>query len=359
MKDKHGANIFELSREYGFEENEIADFSSNINPMGPSKFAMDFLKDNLNLITTYPDPEYVSLRDSISTYSGAKPENIVLGAGTTELFKQYVELISPKRALLLSPCYSEYENELRSVGAEIFYENLLEENEYKIDLNNIINTIKSNAIEMLIFANPNNPTGTILTRKEIGSILETGINVLVDETYVEFTDKDKFSSVELTNDYSNLFVARGVSKFFASPGIRLGYGITSNREFLDTFEHNSMLWNVNIFADILGQKMFQDKAYQSEVFNFMNEQREYFFGEISTLSNIKYFPSYGNFILCKILNQHTAAELREHLLKKALVIRDCSSFKNLSSKHFRFCILSKEDNQKLIRELKKYFKSSL
>lgn len=356
MKDKHGANIFEIAREYGFEENDIVDFSSNINPLGPSTEAIKHLSNNLNLVTTYPDPDYIALKESISTYSGAKSENIVLGAGTTELFKEYIEFIMPKKAMVLSPCYSEYENELKSIGSEVFHENLLEENDYTVSLNSMLDKIKSKKIELLIFANPNNPTGTILTKDEVSKILELGIYVLVDETYVEFTDKTVFSTVELTKSYPNLFVARGVSKFYASPGIRLGYGITSDAKLLSIFEEKSMLWNINIFADIMGQKMFADVEYQTAVFEFMKEQREYFLDELSKIEAIKYFPSHGNFILCKILNEKSSHELREHLMKKAIVIRDCSNFKNLSEKNFRFCILSKKDNERLIKELKDYFK---
>lgn len=354
MKDKHGANIFEISKQYGFSENDIIDYSSNINPLGPSKTALKYLSDNLNLVTTYPDPEYIDLKNSISNYCNVNPKNIVLGAGTTELFKEYIEFISPKKAMVLAPCYSEYENELRNVGASIVYENLLEENEYAVSAN-IVQKIKSEKIEMLIFANPNNPTGTILTKEEICKILDLNIHVLVDETYVEFTDKNIYSAVELTNEYPNLFVSRGVSKFFASPGIRLGYGICSDKSLLKTFKEKSMLWNINIFADMMGQKMFGDFEYQTEVFDFINEQRKHFLTELSEIKSIKCFPTYGNFILCKILNDKTASELREHLLTKAMVIRDCSSFVNLSDKNFRFCILSEENNNKLVKELKYFF----
>lgn len=356
MKDKHGANIFEIAREYGFEESEIADFSSNINPLGPSTSAINYLRENLNLVTTYPDPSYIALRNSISNYCNAASKNIVLGAGTTELFKEYIELIAPKKSMVLSPCYSEYENELKNIGSIVCHENLLEINDYRVELDSMLNTIKKEDIELLIFANPNNPTGTILTKDQISSILNLGINVLVDETYVEFTDKKLFSSVELTNSYDNLFVARGVSKFYASPGIRLGYGITSNEALLEAFDKKSMLWNVNIFADIMGQKMFEDVTYQNKVFEFMNEQRTYFLDELNQIENIKCFPTYGNFILCKILNDKTASELRQHLMKKAIVIRDCSNFKNLSEKNFRFCILSEKNNKKLVSELNTFFK---
>lgn len=355
-KDKHGANLFELSKKYNFEIEDIRDFSSNINPLGPSELAINKLKDNLNLVTTYPDPEYIDLKTSISEYVDANFDDIFLGSGTTQLLREYIALVNPKNSLLLSPCYSEYENELRKIDGNIHYYKLTEENNFKINVNEIINYINNEKIELLVFANPNNPTGTILSKDEIEEILKnTSTKILVDETYVEFTNTLVYSSVPLTKKYKNLFVTRGVSKFFASPGIRLGYGITSDENTKYIFSKNSMLWNITIFADIMGRYMFTDSIYQKNVFNFITSEREYMINELSKQEEVKVFKSQGNFVLCKILNNKTAKDLRDYLLKHALVIRDCSSFLGLSEKYFRFCILDKDDNRKLIEQIKKFF----
>ena len=352
-KDKHGANLFELSKKYNFKIEDIRDFSSNINPLGPSRKALKKLSDNLNLITTYPDPDYVDLKNSISEYVNARPENIFLGSGTTQLFREYISMLSPKKSLILSPCYSEYERELSKINSEIHSYDLKEEDEFRINVNKLTEYIINNKIELFIFANPNNPTGTILSRNEIEEILiRTDARLLVDETYVEFTDQDRYSSVPLTEKYGNLFVARGVSKFFASPGIRLGYGITSDEKTKEEFSKNSMLWNITILSDIMGTAMFSDREYQKEVYSYIKSEREFMINELSKIKDIKVFNSEGNFVLCKILNGNTAKNLRETLLKDALVIRDCSSFRGLSEKYFRFCILDREDDKKLLQKIR-------
>ncbi|CDZ75581.1 threonine-phosphate decarboxylase [Peptoniphilus sp. ING2-D1G] len=356
MKNKHGANIFEISREYGFDLKDISDFSSNINPMGASKRAKRYLIENIDLVSTYPDTDYVGLKESIRDYSGAKTENILLFSGTTEGIVDYIKIINPKRAMLLSPCYSEYERELRKINSEIFYYNLMEDKEFKIDLEDLIYRLQKYGIDMLVFTNPNNPTGTILKRDEIEEILKnTDTKILLDETYVEFTDTGVFSSIPLTDKYENLLVMRGVSKFFAMPGIRLGYGVSSSKFVKDAVNKEEILWNINIFADIMGRESFLDKQYQEGVYEYISSQRQFMERELKKVDDIKVFKSYGNFILSKILKGKSAAELREHLLKGGMVIRDCSNFKNLNESYFRFCILEKDENKRLLEGIKEFF----
>ena len=350
----HGANLFELSREYNFKKDEILDFSSNVNPLGPSKLALEYLKENLNLVTTYPDPNYVDLKKSISCYVKVDSEDLVLGCGTTELLSGVIEAINPKKALLLAPCYSEYEEEINKIKSNIIYYNLKEKDDFKIDVNKIISIIDREDIELFVMANPNNPTGTILNSLEIKKILDsTNSYVLVDETYNEFTKKD-FSSIGLYDEYEKLFIARGVSKFFASPGIRLGYGITKSKRLKEYFKNKNLIWNINIFAELMGSKMFEDSLYQKKVYEFIKKEREYVYNSLKDEKNLKIFKSYGNFILFKILNNTSAKELRDELLKNKMIIRDCSSFENLNDKFFRICILNKEDNKKLVSAIREF-----
>lgn len=358
MENNHGANIYEIARINHIDFKEIKDFSSNINPLGISKSALNFLKDNLDLVSTYPDSNYKELKNKISNYTKANPSNIILGLGSTELLVNSIKIISPKKAMIFSPCYSEYENELKKHNSEIFYFNLLLEEDFKIEVDKIINTINENDIDLFIFPNPNNPTGSILKSSEIKKILEnTNAYIVVDETYVEFTDVKIFSSTGLTTNYQKLIVTRGTSKFFASPGIRLGYLITSNEKILKEFNEKSILWQINIFADILGQKLFSDREYIEKVFKFIEKNREYMYEEVKKIKDLKPIKSYGNFILVHIEDEKiNATKLREKLLEDLIVIRDCTSFKGLSNRYFRFCILNEEDNEKLLKYLRKIFK---
>ena len=354
--NSHGANIFEIAKNEGIEIKDIRDFSSNINPLGPSKKSLDELKNNLNLLSSYPDVDYVDLKKSISAYADCKSENIVLGLGSTEILKDAINFFAPKISMILSPCYSEYERELKKISSKIIEYNLEEKNNFKINLDEIIKTINEKKVEFLIFANPNNPTGTILKSKEIEKILnETAAKILVDETYIEFTNKDVYSSTSLTKNYKNLIVVRGTSKFFALPGIRLGYGISSNEELLNYFKEKEILWQINSVAEICGKVMFSDERYIDEVYEFIKSRRDYFYKEISKIKNLKVFESYGNFILIKILKDINSTSLREKLLVDGLVVRDCKSFKNLDNSYFRICILDDDANEKLLKKLKEIF----
>ena len=113
MTVNHGANLYDLSRKYGFSKDEFLDFSSNINPFGTSVKAKDYVINNINMVSTYPDPDYINLKKSISSYCKCDENNMVLGSGATELISSFISTINPKKAVLLSPAYSEYERELK------------------------------------------------------------------------------------------------------------------------------------------------------------------------------------------------------------------------------------------------------
>lgn len=354
--NSHGANVFEIAKVEGIKIEDIRDFSSNINPLGPSKRALESLKENLNLLSTYPDVDYVDLKKAISSYASCDVKNIVLGLGSTEILKDAIHYFAPKTSMILSPCYSEYERELRKISSYIIQYNLEEKNDFKVNLDELIETINEKNVEFLIFANPNNPTGTILKKSEIERILkETEARVLVDETYIEFTDMDVFSSSSLTKIYDNLVVVRGTSKFFALPGIRLGYGLTSNEGLLKFFKDKEVLWQINSVAEICGKIMFSDETYIKEVHNFVKTRRVGLYKKLAEIKNLRAFESYGNFVLVKILRGPDARELRVRLMKKGLVVRNCDTFKNLDKSYFRFCILDDDANERLIENLREIY----
>lgn len=360
-KASHGANLFEIQRVYGFSIDEIMDFSSNVNPLGPSPLALEAVQENVDQASVYPDPAYVDLRAEISAYAHAQPDNLLLGSGTTDLIKNYIHYISPKKALINSPCYSEYERELDMVGAQVHDYKLDYYRNFTVDVDYLIGYINKNNIDLYVITNPNNPTGTILSRIDIERILrETQASLLIDETYIEFTDKAVYSAIPLASKHQNILVVRSTSKFFSTPGIRLGYGVTSDPACLEALEGKSILWGINIFAEIMGRVMFSDEDYKAKTYNLIAKEKEKMIAGLEALEEVKVFPSYANFVLCKITQEGTTAQdLREALLPKKMVIRDCSSFTNLDERFFRFCILDPEANHLLLEGIYDFFGKKL
>ena len=353
----HGGDLDAIEKTYGIPRCEIIDFSGNINPLGFPKKTKANLSANLDIITTYPDKDYTSLRKSIGGYTGAQHENIVVGNGSTELISTFIKSVNPKKAIILGPAYSEYEKELEKINSNFKYFPLEEADNFSINIDKLLSLL-TEEIDMFIACNPNNPTGTIITSLQMEELLihckSRSISVMVDETYIEFSDNiDEICSIALTTKYDNLFVIRGISKFFSAPGLRLGYGISSNKKFHTLLKSNQDPWSVNSLAAFAGEKLFDEKEFIAKTHRLISSEREKALKEFETWNNIKSYPSSSNFILLKLLTDTiTSAEIFHELIQKKMLIRDASSFTFLDNSFIRFCLLLPDQNANLINSLK-------
>lgn len=355
--NNHGANLYELSHSLGLQKTNIIDFSSNINPFGLSPKATQALKDNINLASIYPDPSYNQLKESIGEYCKCFSKNIILGSGATELISSTIKTVLPKNALLLSPAYSEYEKELNKINCNItklFYK---KENNFIINVDEIIETISNNDFDLIVICNPNNPTGTLISLEDLSSISKVFKNVImIDETYIEFTNFEKTSAISLAINNENIIVIRGTSKFFSTPGIRLGYAILAQGELFSKMNSLPNLWNINIFASIMGENMFKDTEYLNRCHIEFESNFQQLFNGLKNFKSIKVYNSQSNFILCEIITEKFSVDdLYIFLCKKGIIIRKAESFQGLDKNFFRVCVLSKEHIDILLKEMNTFF----
>ena len=353
----HGSDLEKIEAIYHIKKEDITSFSANVNPLGISPLLRQELANNIDAITTYPDREYNSLRGAISEYIDIPMKDIAVGNGSTELISLFMKLIKPKKALILGPTYSEYERELSLCGSSVLYHRLKESEAFKLNLAALEQQLNHN-IDLLVICNPNNPTSQAIKTDTMRDILDLckqyGIYVLVDETYVEFAPNyEEITAVNFTGYYSNLIILRGISKFFAAPGLRLGYAICGNEDLLKELNQLKNPWTINSLAAIAGEIMFRDEDYIKKSRDYINKEREYVLSAISNFSHAKYYEPMGNFILIKILDQvTTSSQLFDTCMKQGLMIRDCSSFPFLDNSYIRFCFMSHEKNEELLHILK-------
>ncbi len=352
----HGSDLEKIEEIYHIRKEDITSFSANVNPLGISPLLRDTLSTHIDAITSYPDRDYTKLRESICDYTGAQFENIIVGNGSTELISLFIQTTNPKKALILGPTYSEYEREIALKGGQTLYYPLLEEDNFQINISDFCAHL-NDSIDLLVLCNPNNPTSTAITRKDMRKILDTclqyGTCVMVDETYEEFAPLDsKLSSIPLTNNYNNLIVLRGISKFFAAPGLRLGYAVTGNPDLLKYINTKKNPWTINSLAEIAGCIMFSDKEYIDKTRTLISKERERLFQILFSWKNVKVYPSCSNFLLVKILNKDvTSEQVFDYCIRRKLMIRDCSTFPFLDNSFIRFCIMSPEKNNELLQAL--------
>ena len=353
----HGSDLEKIEAIYHIKKEEIISFSANVNPLGISSRLRNSLSHHLDAITVYPDREYRELRQCIAAYAGSQPENIIVGNGSTELISLFIQTHQPKKAMILGPTYSEYEREITLGGGSTVYYPLREEQNFQMDVGDFCSHL-NDSLDLVVLCNPNNPTSTAISAAEMRRILDAclqhGIFVMVDETYIEFTENvERMSSLSLTNYYTNLIILRGTSKFFAAPGLRLGYAVTGNQDLIRTINTRQNPWSISSLAEIAGRLMFQDQEYMEATRDLILSERKRMYDTLRGWDTVKVYPPAANFILAKILKPGMDADqLFDHCIRRKLMIRNCSTFPFLDNHFFRFCIMKPEQNDLLLEVLR-------
>lgn len=348
----HGSDLEKIEQIYGIRKEEIISFSANVNPLGISPRLRRGLAEHVDAIASYPDREYTALRRCISQYVGCDMEQVVVGNGSTELISLFIDFIHPKRALILGPTYSEYERSVSLSGGSSHYFPLHAKEDFILHTEDLCAKL-AEGYQLLILCNPNNPTSTLIPRQQMRRILDTckmlGTYVLVDETYIEFTsDVTASSSVPLARDYNNLIILRGTSKFFAAPGLRLGYAVLGNPDMISTIRRVKNPWMINALADVAGQLMFADEDYKEKTRHLILSERKRLYQLFLTSSRFRPYAPQANFMLLGIKDPAlNAADLFDRCIRQKMMIRDCSTFPFLSDRYIRFCFMKPEDNDRL------------
>lgn len=355
----HGSDLEKIEMYYGIPKEEIVSFGANVNPLGVSPAMNDFLCQHIHCLERYPDRDYKDLRTAIGSYLSVDPDYILPGNGCTELISLFMKVYHPSHGCIIGPTYSEYERAISIAGGNCIEYLLPEENQFFLDVDAFLEFLPSDT-DLVVLCNPNNPTASALTTEQLSQLLSSlkkrSCILLVDETYAEFAPVDvPVSACELTAQYDNLMILRGTSKFFAVPGMRLGYALCSNRELLQKIKHDQDPWSVNSIAEAGAPHMFSDQNYILRTRQLIQSERGRMILELKKYPVLQVFPSYSNFILVKIKDPAiTSSMIFEACIKKGLMIRDCSSFHGMESRYIRFCIMLPEHNDRLLEAIKEF-----
>lgn len=346
----HGADINSAAELYGLEADKIIDFSSNINPFIVE--SMDkIVAAGVENLQKYPDIKYRRLRKNIADYLRVDDSQVIPGNGATEIIYLLMRNLSGRLAII-NPTFSEYRKGAEIAGLSVVDFVMDWEKDFELDLDEIYKG--KDEFDSIFICNPNNPDGSV---REIKKLLEfaekEGKLLIVDETFIEFADSEKDRSlVNMVEKSKNLFIIRAVTKFFGIPGIRLGYGISANRELLQKMYDEKEPWTINSFADSASDFIFKEDEYIRKSKEYFSKERVCMINEINKIDGIKAFNSDANFILVRFENINVL-DVKENLLKRAgLLIRDASNFIGLDSSFARVAIKNHEQNIVLVDALR-------
>lgn len=353
----HGGDIAKYLDRPHFPKNRLLDFSANINPLGLPQRIKDRLIKNLDGIMRYPQPDSDTLKAALAAFHRIRASNLLIGNGSTELIYLLPRALGPKKVLILVPSFSEYEFAAKAAGARIEFLKSREEEAFKPDVPGLIKMIP--AADLVFLCNPNNPTGCCLPHSKILYIMQSCIRhktmLVIDEAFMDFMPDDlRFSMISGAVGNKFVLVIRSLTKFFAIPGLRLGY-LAGHQDLIEKISYFLYPWNVNFLAQIAGEEIIKEKDYIKKSREYVFKEKSYLFRNLKKFSGLKICPPNCNFILCKLQNSRVknADELDAKLARKGIIIRNCGNFRGLSDKFFRVAVRKRPENNRLLTAMKK------
>lgn len=337
---------------------QLKDYCYLVNPYYPSPRMKDELRANFDvLLTEYPSGMYVNSLLA-GKYFGINQDYVVVGNGAAELIKSYVENHVEGNIGIIFPTFEEYPN--RAI-AERIVKYVPDNTDYAYTATDIKNYYADKAISTLLLINPDNPSGNFIPIDDLQSLIDwahkCGITMIVDESFVDFTDDFSNNSLlhnNILEAHSNLVVVKSISKSYGVPGLRLGVLASGNKKLIERIKKEVAIWNINSFAEFYMQIFGKyEKDYTSACYKFIVE-RKVFFEELKTIPFLRVIPSQANYFLCEVTSMYTATELTEILLRRYnILIKDCGTKAAFADKQYiRIAIRDRKDNAYFVDALK-------
>lgn len=349
----HGGNIEQVATQLNIPVEELKDFSANINPLGFPSDLWNVLVQSFANIEAYPNPEYPELKAAIASHFNVNNDDVFVGNGASEVLDETIRAEKATDALVLAPTFGEYERLFSRIGIKVHHYQLHEENNFLCDIPTMIEQLKAHReITIICLASPNNPTGQIIAPKDLRNLVDFCNQhhrlLILDEAFIDLTVNEQESFINELEPEDNVYIIRAATKFFAIPGLRLGYCITKNEKLKKLLKVQENTWSVNGIADVFGQNMFRAKKYIKLTHDWLNAQQPALYQALQKISEIKVFPSTTNFFLFK----SNDLALREKMIRRHILIRQCDDYVGLGPHYYRVAVKGPQDNVLLVKTLK-------
>lgn len=324
-----GKSIEELKREFGLKE--IYKIASNENPLGPSPKALEAKKKLMEEIHRYPDVGSVELRERISKKFGIPVKNISVGSGSESIMANILRcfLCDNDEIITSEATFIGFQVLAAGRANKTHYVPMSRET-YKFDLNGIPEKINSNT-KIIYLCNPNNPTGTIITKQEFDdfySKVPKDVLILFDEAYFEYATNHPAYPDSLQYRYDNVITLRTFSKIYGIAGLRVGYGF-AHEYIVETLMKTKLPFEPNTLAQAAATGALDDDDFIEKSIKLNVQGYKYFLQELRPIEEkgkLKIIPSYANFVMLDLFNSERVAEINSKLLQKGVIIRPLTAF---------------------------------
>ena len=351
-----GKPISELAREFGLDERAIVKLASNENPRGISPKALEAIKTALSELGRYPDG--FDLTQALSEKLGVPAQQIVLGNGSNDVLELAgMAFLAPGRSAVYSQhAFAVYPLATQARGAQSI---VTPAKDYGHDLEAMLAAIRPDT-RVVFIANPNNPTGTMLTAAQLESFLQRSpenVIVVLDEAYNEYLDPAlRCPSVAWIERFPKLIVTRTFSKVYGLAGLRVGYAVC-HPEVAALLNRVRQPFNVNNLALVAAIAALSDDAFLRESFDLNVAGMQQLLDGCKRLG-LAWIPSYGNFVTVEIPRsggQSQAGAVFQKLLQRGVIVRPLAGY--AMPDHLRVTIGLTSENSRFLQALEVVLKA--
>jgi len=338
--------------------NDVEDFSHNLNPFGPPECLARLVSDAVSDVYHYPDDSSSELKEVLAKHFNVNTENVMIGAGSSDIIRMFPNTFLSKgdKALIMRPSFAEYAHQCKVAGASVKELLLTEDNDLRIDTDKLLEN--AGGVKAVYICNPNNPTGRTEKKEKILKIVkeceDRDILVFLDETLLELVPSHKeVSCVEEVKRFENLTVIGSLTKSFAIPGIRIGFGFSSE-DAVKAMDKVRMTWNVGCIEQYVASSLIRDHMdHVGKAADMMYNEAKYMHRELNEVGfEVKMTDSFFFFNSLKSTGM-SVPEFKYKMLSEKIMIRDCSSFGQEFKDHIRFCVKDRRRNDIFIDAVRK------
>jgi threonine-phosphate decarboxylase len=357
----HGGQLRQIVAQYKISAERLLDFSANINPAGPPLSVVEAIQRALEVPSTlaeYPDLELVELKKTIARCIGVHPENVAVSNGFVSLLTAALRSLKIRRCLLPVPSFGEYRRALEYARVVVSPYGLSPDEEFRYEADTILNVLLERSCDAILLANPQNPSGAVCAGGRISRLIEMaaqhGITVLLDEAFIDYCPLE--SATRLAMEQTNVIVFRSVTKFFAIPGLRVAYAVSTS-SYISTMNRFIVPWPITSIASDAVCAALQDGAYAEES-RLANERRRLWLERELSQLKVTTYPSSANFLLLRFASRLNVSLLWERMIvEQQIALRSCANFEGLASGHLRIAVRSEPENERLICGLEQVLSS--
>jgi len=326
----------------------VIKLASNENALGPSPKALAALRSAAASLNRYPDAACTDLRARLAKQLGVQPDSVIVGNGSDELIVLALRaFVDPGDAVVVArPTFLIYELQAKACGAAVTAVPL---NNLRYDLAAMRQAVTPHT-KLVFIANPDNPTGSYVTKRELGAFLRELPHetiTFLDEAYYEFADAPDYPQALSYIDDHPVIVTRTFSKAYGLAGLRVGYGI-AQPSLIAAMHAVREPFNVNSLAQAAAAAALEDTAFLARTRRLVKEGRRMLTAALDALK-VRHVPSAANFILMHLGPR--APDIAQALLSRGVMVREMSAWK--LSGYLRVTIGTPAENRKFIQALTK------